>query len=453
MMRAALIAIATLLAFPVLAASPFGTPVAAGCQTALCNADTLEPYFEKLLEAAKHNAGSKPVHILQIGDSHTAGDAITGGWRDLLQARYGSGGRGVLPPGRPYQGFLAYGATISMSPGWTVKSTFGRDSSDPRPPIGLSGFSLTSQKDRATISLTADAGEAFDRFVICALAKPGASSLAIQIGFNTIDFDLSSFATRTECKTIRTPEAQLTAQVTALGGPVTITSWATFRDAGGVVVSNLGVVGSQLVHFGRTDDAVVSEEMRSYRPDLIVIAFGTNEGFSPRVEPSEYEIVLRSQISRIRRLAGNVPILMLGAPDANTRNAGLAANAPASPIDCNARTQSIEDIVASVAPFSDGSAPQAPMQANPAIADRPLFVPPGLGVVREIQRRVATSLNIAFWDWQARMGGACSASRFVRAETPLMRGDFVHFTKAGGWEIARMLQGDLVAAQSALAKP
>jgi hypothetical protein len=51
------------------------------------------------------------------------------------------------------------------------------------------------------------------------------------------------------------------------------------------------------------------------------------------------------------------------------------------------------------------------------------------------------------------MGGACSASRFVRAETPLMRGDFVHFTKAGGWEIARMLQGDLVAAQSALAKP
>ena len=59
-------------------------------------------------------------------------------------------------------------------------------------------------------------------------------------------------------------------ELTTDGGPVTITSWATFRDSGGVVLSNVGVVGSQLVHFARNDDAVLAEELRSYRPDLIV---------------------------------------------------------------------------------------------------------------------------------------------------------------------------------------
>ena len=56
--------------------------------------------------------------ILQIGDSHTAGDAITGAWRDILQARYGSGGRGVLPPGRPYNGYTPRGIQATMSSGW-----------------------------------------------------------------------------------------------------------------------------------------------------------------------------------------------------------------------------------------------------------------------------------------------------------------------------------------------
>ncbi len=415
------------------------------CRAALCQADELAPWFRKLVDR-------RPVHILQIGDSHTAGDAITGGWRDLLQAQYGSGGRGVLPPGRPYRGYVANGVTVTMSPGWQVKSTFGADSASPKPPIGLASYNLTAQTEGASIGLAADASEAFDRFTICALAEPGAGKLSIQIGFTTDEFNLSSFAVRPECKTIDTPEPQLAAQVTATGGPVTITSWGSFRKDRGVTLSNVGVVGSQFVHFGRTDDSVVSEELRAYRPDLIVIAFGTNEGFSPRVQPAEYDIVLRSQIARIRRLAGNVPILMLGAPDAGTRNTALSSNGPGAPIDCNEKPQSIDDIMVALrSSEAAGEGTQTPVQPSVDPASRPLFVPPGLDAVREVQRRVAADLHIAFWDWQARMGGACSAPRFVRAVPPLMRGDFVHFTKAGGWEIARMLQADLAAAARTMA--
>jgi len=34
----------------------------------------------------------------------------------------------------------------------------------------------------------------------------------------------------------------------------------------------------------------------------------------------------------------------------------------------------------------------------------------------------------------------------VFGSPPLMRGDFVHYNRAGGWEIARKLQADLAAA-------
>lgn len=430
------------------AASAAGANSAAQpCVAALCQTGSLDPFFRKLARAGERRPGDKPLHILQIGDSHTAGDAVTGGLRDLMQARYGAGGRGVMPPGRPYRGYLSYGATVAMSAGWTVKASFGPDSKEPRPLLGLSGFSLTSTVEGASMTLTADPAQAFDRFTVCALAQPGAGDLLIEVGFTAVEFKLNSFAVRPECKTVELPQPQLTARIVTKDGPVTVTSWASFRDNGGIALSNVGVVGSQLVHFGRTADTVIAEELRAYKPDLVVIAFGTNEGFAPRVRPNEYELVLRSQIARIRRLIGHVPILMLGAPDAQTRNAALMANAPGERIDCKSRTATIDDIMATLrASEAAGEGAQTPFEPEADPAGRALFAPPGLAAVRTIQRRVAADLNIAFWDWQARMGGACSAARMVSADPPLMRGDFVHFNKAGGWEIAKLLEADLSAA-------
>jgi lysophospholipase L1-like esterase len=73
----------------------------------------------------------------------------------------------------------------------------------------------------------------------------------------------------------------------------------------------------------------------------------------------------------------------------------------------------------------------------------PLFPPAGLKSVRDMQRKVAASLNVAFWDWEAAMGGRCTADRWVHMDPPMMRGDYVHYTSAGGREIARRLQNDI----------
>jgi len=458
-----------------------------GCIGGLCDMRALDPWFAKLARARRAE-GERPLHILQIGDSHTAGDSLTGAWRDILQQRYGSGGRGVLPPGKPWRGYFLRGMTADMSDGWKISATFGPGSADPRPALGLSGFDLTSQRDGARIALTADAGQMFDRFTICALAQPRAGALRITIGATSERMNLDSAIARPECKTIRAPQPQFTVEVVSEGDPVTITSWATFRDAGGIAVSNLGVVGSQLVHFARTDDAVVAEELRTYKPDLIVLAFGTNEGFAPVFRPYEYEIVLRTQIGRLRRLSGGVPILLIGAPDASSRRPEMLRNAPGptpascpEPVEVRAAPQPVyasqpqpqpqPQATADVSPLAGVMArlraneggpadppppvPAPPPVQPPAVAavtlrweirPNPLFPPAGLASVREVQRRVAHSLGLAFWDWNARMGGACSAVRWVKANPPMMRPDYVHFTREGGEVLGKRLQDDLDAA-------
>lgn len=461
-----------ILAALALAAAPV---VTADCAGGLCNYAVLRPYFEKL--ASARDGSGKPVHILQIGDSHTIGDSITGAWRDALQARYGSGGRGVMPPGKPFQGYNPRGVSVDMSAGWTVTSIFGPGSQGARGPLGLSGFSITSTMEGARLGLTASANETFNRFVLCAMAQPGAGTLVINAGGETERMELGALLSRPECKEMRFDRLQGAVSVVVEGGPVTITSWASFRDQGGVALSNVGVVGSQFVHFGRNDDAVVAEELRSYQPDLVVIAFGTNEGFAPRVNPQEYEIALRSQIGRIRRLVGRVPILLLGAPDALTRRNELLANAPTmTPAPCiepvtlppvapaaqklpvQPGNEGIEDVLDALeqravpqptAPVLAPPAQPQPARIGWAITARPLFPPPGLKAVREVQRKVADQLRLGFWDWESRMGGRCTAVSWVKLQPTRMRGDYVHYNSAGGQEIATRLQIDLDAAMTA----
>jgi lysophospholipase L1-like esterase len=382
----------------------------ASCVGPVCNFDTLSPYFARLA-AAREARGKPPVHILQIGDSHTAGDVLTGGWRELLQAQFGNGGRGMLAPGRPYDGYFTRGVTASMSPGWQVSATFGKDYAAQHLPIGLSSFSLTSTVPGATMALSADApAMAFDRFVLCALAGMRAKRVTVRTGEGAQAVDLTSDIVEPRCTTLRFAAPQSSVEVSADAGPVTLTSWATFRDDGGVVLSNVGIVGSQLQHFARTDDAVLAEELRAYAPDLIVLAFGTNEGFAPSIDTAAYEATLRTQIVRLRRLSPDVPILLLGPPDALSRREELRGGQGNCPV------------IAGVAP---------------------VFAPPGLAQVRAVQRKVAADLHIAWWDWQARMGGLCAAERWVNQAPPLMRGDYVHFKTPGGAALARALQDDL----------
>ncbi len=386
-------------------------PAETACAAVLCGARALAPFFDALAARGSID-GAPPVHIIQIGDSHSAGDAISGAWRDILQGRYGAGGRGVLPPGDPYWGFLPHTVHVTQSAGWRVEATFGASApADAGSVFGLSGFRLSTSQAGASIALAAEPRAAFRRAIVCAVTGPDAGGYSMDLGGGALHVSLAGPA-GVACRSFEAPGPQLGAVLTNEGGPVTLLSWATF-GAGGVALSNLGVVGAQLRHFARADDGALAEELRVYAPDLLVLAFGTNEGFGGRFDGPGYEAILRGQIARLKRLSGGAPILILGAPDAETDRRALAHNA--------------EPLPGEPAPGSVGA----------------WFEPPALGRTREIQRRVAADMGVAFWDWAAAMGGPGTAQDWATREPPLMRKDRVHYTAEGGAEIARRLQADL----------
>lgn len=378
-------------------------PASTGCYQNLCNAEAIAPFLAKL-RAARPGAGM-PVHIIQIGDSHTAGDNITQGWRSRLQAAHGNGGRGVLAAGRPYQGYITWGVTASQTSGWRVNSTFGNRYQEGGSPLGMSGFTQTVSTAGETVGITADSPDSnFDRVILCAIARPGGGTFILRMGGEEHRWSLDAPTTQPACRSVDSQYPVGSASITTEdAGVVTITSIGTFRRRGGVVLSNLGVVGSQLSHVGREDDAVLRAEFAAYRPDLIVLAFGTNEGFSPSGSSEGFEASIRNQVQRIRRLAGaNVPIMLLGTPDAGTSNAGLSGG-----MMCGAGW----------------------------------YEPRLLSVVRDAQVRVARSLRLAFWNWASAMGGRCASYQWVL--TAQMRGDHVHFTRTGGDRIGSLIDADI----------
>jgi hypothetical protein len=122
--------------------------------------------------------------------------------------------------------------------------------------------------------------------------------------------------------------------------------------------------------------------------------------------------LLHGQIQRVRKLSGGAPILIIGAPDANSNRPGQRYNA-------------------------DG------YTADPDPTGTAWYSPPALRAVRNIQRRVAGEEGVAYWDWADRMGGPGYAEQWARAVPPLMRGDHVHYTLTGGAQVAQRLQTDL----------
>jgi lysophospholipase L1-like esterase len=381
---------------------PIARPVSEtppACAGALCGTGALTPFFRRLA-----SAGNRPIHIIQIGDSHTAADAITNGLRSELQRRFGKGGRGVMAPGRPYPRVATWNVTGAHGEGWTTTGLL--DSAAPGAPLGPTGFTQSTNAAGRKLTITADDEEQlFTGFRVCALTRPGAGAVRLSVGGAALDWSLDGPA-GAQCRTVESPQPAARAElVTLTDRPVSITSVATFRRGGGVLLSNFGVIGAQIAHLERIDDRIAAAELAAAAPDLLIVAYGTNEAFRQDLGEQEYEQGLRDQVARLRRLVGpNVPILLIGPPDVARRRA-----------------------------------------ADPVLACGESYSTPALlPAVREAQRRLARELGLAFWDWELAMGGRCSSRRW-HAEG-LMRDDHIHFNRDGGDRIGRMLFTDLASA-------
>ena len=438
------------IAAALLAACAAAAPVHAEPAPPIAGAAALAPFFAALADLAGGRR-QRPVRILQIGDSHTAGDVISGGLRARLQARYGAAGRGVLPAGKPYAGYAPHQVDVTTAGDWRIEASFAPSNARPGPggypthastgAFGLSGSRLTSAGDGASMTIAADPEALFDHAVICGQDQPGAGAALVTAGGVSARIDLAAGPVGPACRTFDLPAPAASLKITAAGGPVTLYSVATTRERPGVILSNLGVSGTELANFAGRDDGVLKVEMDAYAPDLIILAFGDNEGFSAGLDPAAYQSLVGAQIARLKRLAPGAAILVVGPPDGETIR-------PDIPED-GVRTKGFACAALTAAERADYAALIA--RRDPALAR--WYAPPNLALVRAAERDAAAASGAAFWDWGGRMGGDCSAHAWRQLDPPAMRGDHVHFTSEGGDAVAALLFADLMAAAAPAAPP
>lgn len=369
----------------------------------LISPEALAPFFAALDGGAAH----QPVRILQIGDSHTANDSLSGRIRQRFQARFGAAGRGWLPAGVPYKYYRPQFVSVGES-GWThVKPNDHAGVA-----LGLDAVAAESEPRNAVMTIASTEPAGFDRFAVEYLTQPNGSAFTVSAdGAAPVRVSTASAVTAITRfdRPLDRPARQV--ELRAEGRPpIVLLGWDVERDDRGVIYENHGTIGATVGLLDQMTPEAVSFELTDRHPALLVVAFGTNEGFDDSLDLTRYAGRFAENVQALRRAAHGVPVLILGPPDGNRLDHGCVA------VPCGGD--------------------------DPCAWHEPLK----LGSVRDIERRAAAENGWAYWDWFGAMGGTCSIDRMSRANPPLAMPDHVHLSTPGYEAMADLLFGDLMRA-------
>jgi lysophospholipase L1-like esterase len=351
----------------------------------------LLPLYRSLLPLETHaGTGTTPVIIVQIGDSHTANDGFSSRMRELFQARFGDAGRGVLPPGVPYRWYRPSRITVT-SDGWSVVSSYGGDGG----PFGITGLRQHADGP-AAMTLSVDEAGDLGRNEVEVLRQPGSG---------TLDIELDTGARATIATAAPTPQAAWLPVPSTPDGhaltlhargdaPVDVLAWSVSRNNPGVIYANLGTVGADIELMDAWDQTLVRQDLAHLAPAMMVLEFGTNDGFLDSTDLNAYATAFAARLRALSAAAPHAALLVLGPPDAYRHRH--------------------KD---SIAPIACG--------------DPNWTEPPNLGPIRGIERRIAAQEGAYYWDWQAAMGGPCTMLRWATTTPPMAAPDRVHLFAPG----------------------
>jgi lysophospholipase L1-like esterase len=350
------------------------------------------------------------VTILQLGDSHTAADFFSGRVRERLQQAYGTGGDVYIVPGRPNVGVRSAVFDSEASEGWNYEAL---QRSDARRKFYLTGFNAVAHHAGASLNLRARGGRPYDRLEVAFLKEPGGGRAQVLLdGAPGGEIDLDGAEDQRATLDLSSgPRGYREISVRALGdGPVTVTGVDAGRDGEGVSYISLGFPGATVQVLQRLVADNFADDLRRMAPDIVVLAFGTNEGFNDNLDINNYTSQYEQIVRRLQEIRPGMKIVIIGPPDA-ARPAGMCHSASVG--------------------GSCVSPVEAQMSAGPGGGLCKFPVPPKLPLVREAQRKLAQRLGVVFWDWSSIMPGPCGAQIWAAASPPLMAHDFVHMTLEG----------------------
>jgi len=326
--------------------------------------------------------------VLHYGDSPTTADLITADARALLQKQFGDAGSGFVLIARPWAWYGHRGVEMDASH-WKIDVAGATELKDGLHGLGAASF-RGSQGAVAHWRLKDNQHSSVE---IAYLAQPDGGSFSMEADGVVIGSADTDGEQAPGYASFPLPPGSKDFTLRVTRGSVRLYG-ADFRKAGaGVVYSSLGVNGANVTLLSHAlNGPHWTAELRHYQPDLVVIAFGTNESGFPTFVNGTWGRELTAAVRRIQAAVPGVSILLM------------------SPMDRGERKQDGE--IGTVA-------------AMPHLVD--------------IESKVAAETGVAFFNTFQAMGGEGTMAKWYNGEPRLVGADFIHPMPAGARIVGELL--------------
>lgn len=338
------------------------------------------PRFQAALRDLDDGKRKDHVRIVWLGDSHTAADFWTGAVRRVLQKAHGNGGPGFVHIGWAGAGYRhdgtrgIPGSTWKITPAAYAQSIVIDDGV-----FGLGGVRFEPQDAQSRTGIDVTDPALVDKplsFELAYRLAAGADIPTMHVGEANAKLPLSPPGKIAHFKLTGAPGSH----TMRLDGSNRIQLFGVVVEAAkpGVVLDTVGLNGARLGTALAWDEPAWVAELSQRKPELVVIAYGTNESQDLRGGAEKYGAQLDSLIARVRKGEPNADCLVI------------------TPID----------------------------RKDEAAAQR-------LAKIRDVLAAHAKTAGCAVWDAQAAMGGHGSMAAWAQESPPRAGGDGVHLTGKG----------------------
>ncbi len=345
-------------------------------------AHVLDSFYASLLEGGTTT-------ILHYGDSPTTADLITADARNMLQQEYGNAGTGFVLMARPWAWYNHRGVEMSAS-NWKIDIAGISELRD-----GLNGLGGVSfQGAPGAVANWKLKDSTHTDLEVAYLAQPGGGEFTI----SAEDEPLGTISTSAEERIpafahFAIPAGASHFELRVTQGPVRLYG-ADFRKPGpGIVYSSLGINGANVTLLSHAlNGQHWTGQLRHYKPDLVIVNYGTNESGFPKFIDSTWGREMREVVRRLRTALPGVAVLLM------------------SPMDRGEKKETGEiDTLASI----------------------PRLV--------STEQKVALETGVAFFNTFEAMGGQGTMGRWYQSEPRLVGADYIHPMPAGAKIVGQLL--------------
>jgi lysophospholipase L1-like esterase len=328
------------------------------------------------------------IRLTFFGASHTGGDYWTGHIRRVFQARYGDIGHGFTMPVALYSGSRGSDINICSSGEWIIDYVGKRGGHEDN----FFGLGMAASSDDPTsfgwleTTNKNPIGREVSKYEVLTLGRVGGGSLLAQVDRNapilipTHNESLEVLHTRLE---VPLDSHRLTLMPVG-DGEVRIFGVSAEKDGPGALIDAIGIRGRVARTWLKWNETLFQQALHILNPNIVILAYGTNEANDRDYEMKDYRNDLRSVLSKLRKAQPEVGCILVG------------------PSDRGKETD--KDTYKVWAKTKD---------------------------VANVQREVAPEFNCVFWDWQQATGGEGSMIAWKYTSPPLASRDLIHFSAKG----------------------